>query len=211
MVTGTSNNPARPPGRRRADGFTLIEVLVVVVIVGIVSAVVLLSSGLVSEDRNLRQEARRMASLIELAADEALLQGRDLGLEVLQGGYRFVEYDPYNNRWQEITGDELLRARELDEDLRLELWIEDRRVQLLDEARSTGGADAEDDDEDERYGVRRRRDERSEYAPHALIMSSGQVTPFDLEIIRDRDRRRLGVTVDPAGNIEVTSDDDDEA
>ncbi|NNE59478.1 MAG: type II secretion system minor pseudopilin GspH, partial [Woeseia sp.] len=94
---------------RTQRGFTLIEVMVVVVIVGVISAVVLLSTGLLEDDREMQEESRRMTTLLELAADEALLQGRDFGLEITQSGYRFVEYDPYLEQWFEITDDAILR------------------------------------------------------------------------------------------------------
>ena len=76
------------------QAFTLVEILVVVVIIAIISAIALLSLGILGDDRNLEREARRLSSLIELANDEATIQGRDYGLEFLRGGYRFVEHDP---------------------------------------------------------------------------------------------------------------------
>ena len=76
--------------------------LVVIVIIAIVSAVALLSLGILGDDRNLQREVRRLSSLIELANDEAMIQGRDYGLEIMESGYRFVEYDPFLNVHREV-------------------------------------------------------------------------------------------------------------
>lgn len=184
---------------RAQRAFTLIEVMVVVVIVGIISAVVLLSSGLLEDDREMQEESRRMTTLLELAADEALLQGRDFGLEVTQSGYRFVEFDPYREQWLEITDDEILRQRSLPEDLRFELFIEDRRILLSDEP-----AVLEVDDEQDADGG------NQNYAPHTLILSSGLLSPFKLALIRDRDRQQQMIEVTPQGTIEIDANEDDE-
>lgn len=189
-------------GVRGRDGFTLIELLVVVVIIGIVSSIVLLSLGLLGDDRALRQEARRMASLIELAADEAVLQGRDFGLEIMESGYRFVEHDPVEDQWYELLGDELLRQRSLPESTYFELFIEDRRVQLDAAAAELAGT-APGDDEQDGDG-----DRSGDYAPHGLILSSGEVSPMRLEILREADDRSIGVEITAAGEIEVTDDED---
>ncbi|MDZ7643650.1 MAG: type II secretion system minor pseudopilin GspH [Woeseiaceae bacterium] len=195
--------------RRAVRAFTLIEVLVVVVIVGIISAIALLSVGLLGDDRAVRQEARRMATLIELAADEAVLQGRDLGLEVMQTGYRFVEFDPFLNQWQEIAGDEFLRPRQLPEGVEFTLFIEDRRVLLNPEPARTGSDEPGDERGQQRYA--RRGNTEGNYAPHALIMSSGQLTPFELALRRTRDRTEIFLRVEPTGEIEVGSAAADDA
>jgi len=184
----------RPNNLQR--GFTLIEILVVVVIAGIVSSIVLLSMGTLRDDRDLQREAYRMASLIELAADEALLQGRDYGLEVLHSGYRFVEYDPFTERWGEIIGDDMLRQRQLPDEYEFELIVEGRRILLSDQAAKT-----EDDDED--------RSRIEIYAPHALILSSGNITPFALTMIRLSDDTTRQVRVMPNGEVRIGSEDAD--
>ncbi|MEX0706442.1 MAG: type II secretion system minor pseudopilin GspH [Woeseia sp.] len=183
-------------GTLRCNAFTLIELLVVVIIVGIVSSIALLSLGLVGDDRVLRQEARRMTSLIELAADEAVLQGRDFGLEIMQSGYRFVEHDPLLDRWNAMQGDELLRQRTLDEGLEFELYIEDRRVELNAQPAATGDADDAGDQN------------APDYAPHALMLSSGEISPFQIQLTRPSDRSSVEVTVSAGGDISIGDEDE---
>ena len=197
---------ARPAMRYAvsARGFTLIEVLVVVVIVGIVSGLVLFSFGVLGDDRSLQREARRLSSLVELASEEALMQGRDFGLEFTRTGYRFLEHDPLTTGWYEIVGDELLRPRTLEEPLELELVLEERDVSLGEQfARVEEDAGDDEDDEENGAGVRALDDE---YAPHVLIFSSGDVTPFDLTVIRPTDRSEILVGMAPDGRLEVRSE-----
>ena len=53
----------------RCGGFTLIEILVVIVIIGIVMSIAMLSITLVGGDSQLREEAQRVVSLVEVAKD----------------------------------------------------------------------------------------------------------------------------------------------
>lgn len=177
-------------------GFTLIELLVVVVIAGIVSSVVLISINVLGDDRDLQREARRLASLVEVAADEAELQGRNFGIEFILGGYRFVEYDPVFDTWTEVVGDDVLRPRSLPDELQFELAVEGRRVELSTRLADTG--DPEDDDAQASGSALLRK-----YAPHAMILSSGDVSPFELTISRPYDGAEASLSVEPSGEILV--------
>ena len=177
--------------------FTLIELLVVLVIIAVISAAALLSIGIIGDDRNLQTEARRLSSLIELANDEAAILGRDYGLEIMESGYRFVEYDPLLNQWYEIIGDDFLRPRRIEEGMEFELFIEDRRI-LLD----TDVAQTERDEED--------TDLTDDYIPHILIMSSGDVSPFELRIVRPADRANVTLTMSLTGELELQGDDQEQ-
>ena len=179
-------------------GFTLIEILVVVVIIGVISAMVLLSFGILGDDRDLQTQARRLVSLVELSLDEATLQGRDFGLEVMREGYRFVELDPVLERWNEVVGDDLLRPRSLQEGMEFDLYIEDRRIVLKEQAADTGA----DEDEGERE-----KERIEEYAPHILILSSGDISPFNLNILRDVDRSLITISLAAGGEFEIETDD----
>lgn len=159
------------PHRLRA--FTLIEILVVVTIIGIVLSIAVLSIGVLGDDRELREEARRFAALVQVAQDEAVMQGREFGIEFMRNGFRFVEYDPFLNTWGEVIGDETLRMRQLPEDAEFDLWLEGQRVLLDDEP-----AAIEDPEEEDRPST------ITAYAPHILVFSSGDMTPFELHVLR---------------------------
>lgn len=184
--------------RRRIRGFSLIEILVVVVIVAIVTSIALLSIGLLGTDRQLETEARRLASLVEVAQDEAIMQGRDFGMEFMIDAYRFVEYDPYSSQWIELPDDELLRMRRLPEDVEFELFLEDKQVLLEYEP-----ADIEAPEEDAMV-----RTGRSDYVPHVLIYSSGDVTPFELAVTRPLTDRSVRVQGDFTGSVEIASSEE---
>ena len=183
--------------RGRPFGFSLIELLVVIVIIAIVSSIAVLSLGLVGDDRELQTAARRLSSLVEIAQDEAVMQGREFGLEVMVDSYRFVEFDPYANQWGELLGDDIFRTRTLPEDIEFELFLEDRRILLDNEP---GDFDARDE-----FAI---RDLSETYAPQIWIFSSGDMTPFELHILRKLANQSVVLRGDLTGAIEFVTDDD---
>ncbi|MDH3441712.1 MAG: type II secretion system minor pseudopilin GspH [Gammaproteobacteria bacterium] len=190
-----------PPARAAGRAFTLIEILVVLVIIGILTAVAFLSFGILADDDNMDREARRLTTLIQLVTDEATTQGRDFGIEFMSAGYRFVEHDPLLDQWFEIVGDDYLVQRDLEEGVEFELYLEERKVLLHTEARET---EREEDDDDNA----RDRDLTDDYLPHVLIMSSGDVTPFELRFIREVDRSEILLTMSLTGELEIEDEDD---
>ena len=195
------------PSLKHGRAFTLIEILVVMVIVGILMAVAFLSFGILGDDDNIDREARRLSSLIQLVTDEATTQGRDFGVEFMTAGYRFVEHDPHLDQWFEVIGDDYLQQRDLEEGMEFELTLEERRILLHTEAQETA-REEEEDDEPTLFNRLENRDLTDDYLPHVLILSSGDITPFDLRIIRDADRRELRLTLSLAGELEILQDDD---
>ena len=169
--------------------------LVVVSVIGIIVSIALLSLGVLGDDRQLRVEARRIGSLLEVAQDEAVMQGREFGLEVLINSYRFVEYDPFQQQWAELQTDDIFRFRILPEDIEFDLLLEDQRILLHVDPREFEDPDSMNS-----------RDSGENYAPHILIFSSGESTPFELRIVKRSQDQAVVLTGDITGAIEVMTD-----
>ena len=116
----------------------------------------------------------------------------------MRTGYRFVEYDPDGQRWADVPLDDLLRAHTLPEGIELELFVDGARVRLAD---TPARFDPAEDDED--------RPARGfeQYSPHAFLFSSGDVSAFELHIVRFGDDSRVAFGVDLLGNVEFLDDE----
>jgi type II secretion system protein H len=98
---------------QRQRGFTLIEILVVMVIITIIVTLAAVKFG--PNDSDIAQrEAERLALLLENARDEAIAAGTTLGWSPDEGmaGYRFWQQDA-NAQWQPLSDNETLRPRTL--------------------------------------------------------------------------------------------------
>ena len=177
-------------------GFTLLEIMVVVAIIGIFLGVATLSTDLVGFDRKMDREADRLSTLVRFASEEALMLTHDYGMEFYETGYRFFLYDHAALEWRLLDGDDVLARRDLDPDLIFKLWMEDREIKLETYDEMVRVDQANGDDED---GI-------DLPAPQVVIYSTGEVTPFELELLRASTIDEPGVllSVEFDGKTEVT-------
>ncbi|CAB3749214.1 GspH/FimT family pseudopilin [Paraburkholderia humisilvae] len=90
---------------RGSSGFTLLEMLVVLMIAGLLIAVVALAPSR-NRRTDLNEEAQRLATLLESADDEAQVRSTSIAWEPMDGGYRFFQRTE-NGKWLPLTDDVL--------------------------------------------------------------------------------------------------------
>ena len=98
-------------------GFTLIEMLVVVLVISIIITFASLSVGQ-HGDRTVEEEAKRIYYLLGLASEEAVLQGSSMAMLIRKSGYEFAKIE--GDKLVPIK-DSVFRKRDFPDELRLEL------------------------------------------------------------------------------------------
>lgn len=128
------------PARPRAGGFTLLELLVVVAVIGILAVGATLSLGGLGASGKAETEAQRLAALIRYANDQAMLSGNDVGLHIDDGKYRFLQH--VSGGWLPLA-DRTLRERKLPDVVRLDVQLEGTALKF-----------PEPGDDDKQYGFK---------------------------------------------------------
>lgn len=72
---------------------TLIEMLVVLAIIGIAAGAVTIGIGAATRAPSVESEARRLATRLQAAADDAMLGDRMVAFTAQKSGYGFASYD----------------------------------------------------------------------------------------------------------------------
>ena len=168
-ITRTSDNPLRPPFasrplrkfgmpsaiNRNSTGFTLLEMLIVVAMIGILAATVVLTFMGADREQTLKTEAQRLALTLELSRDETLQRNQTWGLFIQPDSYSFVSYDDAFGRWQPIER-KPFEPHNLPEDITL----------------SSASPAQPPASQDEQTGT-------AQEQPEAIVFSDGEVTPFE--------------------------------
>jgi len=149
----------------------------VVLIIGLVSAGILLTASLTGRDRDLERESDRLFALINYAREQAELQTREYGILFQEDGYEFLVYDPQLLRWRGVFEDDALSARRLPDGLGVTLMVEARPVVL------------------------RRPVDARDKTPQLMIHSDGDLTSFSVSLERDGGVRSVTVTQDEKGRL----------
>ncbi|RKZ48051.1 MAG: type II secretion system protein GspH [Candidatus Parabeggiatoa sp. nov. 2] len=160
----------------KVNGFTLIEIMVVMVIIGVILSFVTLSIGDGGLARKLEQEAQRLASLLTLASQEAIIQAKEMGVSFETDGYRF--YVLQEQKWYALTTqDDIFRPRTLPLGMQTEIRLEGEPIVLNEVQKNT---------------------------PQLLLLSSGELTAFEVIFTAESDETlRYRLTGTATGKMSV--------
>lgn len=148
----------------RPAGFTLLEVLIVITIIGILAAVVGLKIGNRALDDRMQAEAERFHQLLQLAQEETQVKGIALGLRFTTTGYQFLTLND-KGLWVEY-GSGVLRPRRIEPPFFTELHVEGRMVAPAQD-QPQGGAP---------------NDPKNKLQPQILLLPGGETTAFALDL-----------------------------
>lgn len=136
-------------------GYTLLEILVVLVIISIVAGMAILTVGH-NDNKQLQAFTQQLAQTLTLAEEQALLQPATLGLELTAHSFRFYEYrqTQASPSWEPLA-DRELGLHEIPHDIEISLQIADKVLPL---------------------------EKLAGKAPSLLISTNGTLTPFTILI-----------------------------
>ena len=192
---------------RQQRAFTLVEVLVVVVIIGIVVTMVTLSIAALGGDPPAEKASREIADLATLASQEAVMRGQEYGLRVEPHSYAFYIYD--GRRWTEIKDDPSFRRHDLGDDVTLSLELQGAPVTLAPApSTATASATATTPALAATSDATAATDDVNQTLPQLLLLSSGELEPFTIRVMGvDKDKPWL-VTGTLMDGIQAISPDD---
>jgi general secretion pathway protein H len=105
------------PIASRSVGFTLIEILVVLLILAIAAGAAIATVG-PDERGTVRREAQRFGGALEYAAQRAQVRNETLGVNAAGGALRFWRRNADGATWTLVRDDDVLAARALPEQVR---------------------------------------------------------------------------------------------
>ena len=168
------NTPNRSREKRHSTGFTLIEVMVVVALIGIIVTLVQFNFSGKRPDDVLRQESLRFATIFEVASDYGMLNNIELGIVIKANSYQFLGFDGV--KWAEIPEQEWLSIVEIPEGIELSLSLDDLPIEepLLFDA-DTFREKNEDD-----FTLLSDEEKEKQMIPQIYILSGGDISPFSV-------------------------------
>jgi general secretion pathway protein H len=159
---------------QRHSGFTLLEIMLVLVLVSLASVAVISTLPVSAED-GAKKQAQALFHRVQLLNEEAMLSGRDFGLNINTEKSTYSLMSLSSDGWQALVDDQIPTQTELDEGIVLDLQL--------------GGSDWQQDDrlfepgslfDEEMFAEF--EEEKKLPPPQLFIMSSGEVTPFVISL-----------------------------
>ncbi len=182
LATGTSGSNSMRAARAQSFGFTLIELMVVVFIIGLIASAAVITFGGDRRDTELDKEAERIHALLDYAREQAELQTRDYGVRINDHNYSFVVFDVIQNVWRPSDEDDALREREFPEGLVPSVVLEGRPIVLNIKK------------DDKKKAV-------EDFKPQIMVFANGDLSSFEITLQREGGGDKARVYTDEQTNI----------
>lgn len=166
---------------RNQRGFTLLELLVTLVIVGIIITFVAVSFTTNSYKHEIRVEATQLARKIELLRRVATTRNETWGMSISRNSYQFLKFDDVEQVWRE-SNDRRYRNHKLPDNMFLEFEGNQNIPILVDKI--------------------------EELDPEMMITPGGEMTPFILHCKHEYSEHVRIMETDGLNKVEVFSNNE---
>lgn len=166
--------------------------MVVLVLIGIIFTFAVLSFGGDDVAEAMEREAFRLATLVSLANDEAVLRGEELAIRFTEDGYEFLVLGVTG--WLGREDDGLLKPHTLPPGLSIRVEVDGDPPGLQLPGQDDKAEEGEEEDNDARDTI---------IIPQVFILSSGEMTPFSAIFEADLSRLRYHLSISLFGEPEL--------
>ena len=167
--------------RSRQAGFTLLEMLLVALLMGLAASAVTLSMSSAGPEQLLKKQAQRFIAATELVLDETVLSGQFIGIVIDDTQYQFVIY--HDGKWEPIQQDKQLSNHELEPGITLSLVLDGMPLDQEDESQESWFDEPFIDEPSA-------EEKKKNPVPQVLLFPSGEMTPFELSFVTYNESRQ---------------------
>ncbi|MCL1039577.1 type II secretion system minor pseudopilin GspH [Shewanella corallii] len=187
----------------RQAGFTLLEVLLVILLMGLAASAVTLSINNAGPEKELERHARQFVATTELVLDEVVMSGQFVGLVVEDHSYEFVLRR--EGKWVPLEDGRMVSRREFEEPVELSLVVEGLPLVQEDEE-ETSWFDEPFEEADVGFTKKEKK-----LDPQVFLFPSGEMSGFELSFLgRDDNNKDIDVLVvaNPLGRLTLGREDE---
>lgn len=162
----------------RHAGFTLMEVMLVILLMGLTAAAVTMSIGNSGPQQALDRTALQFIAATEMVLDETVLSGQFIGIVIEKTSYQFVFYK--DGKWEPLDKDRLLSEKQMEPGVVMNLVLDGLPLVQDDE---------EDDSWFEEPLIEPSADDKKKHPePQVMLFPSGEMSAFELTFITKTDK-----------------------
>ncbi|MGX9417947.1 type II secretion system minor pseudopilin GspH [Vibrio sp. RC27] len=183
------------------QGFTLIEVLLVLAIIALTSFVVVISIPASAQDEA-EQQARQLYHRISLIQDEALLSGQEFAVQVSAEQDKLTLLGMTQSGWKPLEWAKMKSEIAIADNVVLDfslasgVWKDNDRLYIPQSF----------DSDTSLFEEEKESDEEPKFDPQILIMSSGEITAFSLRFEEKNNKSSGWIThVSENGTLKLTA------
>lgn len=164
---------ANRPSRGR--GFTLIEMMVVLMLIGLAALMIIPNIAPSDNARRVQKEAQRLAIIIDALRQESILKFQNFVMQIFPNHYQVLLIDPLSG--PQPIDDKPFSPRQLPDDMYFKVNVDNENISLASltkpEVDENGKPAAEEGKEEEKPDL------------NIIIYASGEQSPFSLKLISE--------------------------